>query len=47
MLYELHHLSRRALRPWAAVSQLNARVLRHTPVPGAGVAAAGWEAFTG
>ncbi len=43
MLYELHRLSRRALRPWATVSQLSAQVLRHTPVPGAGIAAAGWE----
>jgi poly(3-hydroxybutyrate) depolymerase len=43
MLYELHHLTRQALRPWAFVSRASARILRHTPLPGAPFAAAGWE----
>ena len=43
MLYELHDLSRRAMRPMAAWAQASAQILRHTPVPGAPFAAAGWE----
>jgi len=43
MLYELHDLSRRALRPMAAWSRVQARWLRRTPVLGAPFAAAGWE----
>lgn len=43
MLYELHALSRDVLRPWAAVSQASAQLLRRSPLLGAPAAAAGWE----
>ena len=43
MLYELHDLSRRMLKPMALWSRTSAKVLRHTPLPGAKAAAAGWE----
>jgi poly(3-hydroxybutyrate) depolymerase len=43
MLYELHDLSRRALKPMAFWSRTSAKILRHTPLPGAKTAAAGWE----
>lgn len=43
MLYELQDLSRRALKPMAFWSRTSAKFLRHTPLPGAKTAAAGWE----
>ncbi len=43
MLYALHDLSRRALKPLATYASASARILRHTPLPGAPFAAAGWE----
>lgn len=43
MLYELHDLSRRALKPMAFWSRTSAKLLRQTPLPGAKTAAAGWE----
>lgn len=43
MLYALQDLSRRALWPVATYANLSARLLRHTPLPGAPFAAAGWE----
>ncbi len=43
MLYELHDLSRRALRPMAAYARASAFLLRKAPLPGAPFAAAGWE----